>query len=246
MNVDRATIPEIVFVTYDMVIKDYRPFILKTIAESDQLMLAYKEFIDTALVETLTDKQKNFLPVISRSRNIFEHIAIKKFNYDKSLKEFISMYPNIYSDSELLTFGESIHVLKRQKFTSKIFIYTEEYDERIHYDIQSTYTDMGLIEYVSGPFEDVIMSINENITTYVLNDADLVDKLIALDRVKETEILIADIAYNYKINDKNELMVKIDNLDDKMNKHIFRIGMFKTVTNIEPIPTDIMDDSYHG
>lgn len=246
MYVDRATIPEVVFVTYDSVVKDYRPFLLRAIANNKALLNAYKEYIDTALVETLTDKQKNFLPVISTSRNILEHIAIKKFNYDNSLRELMGMYPNLYSDSDLLTFGESLNVLRRQKFTSKIFIYTEEYDQRIHYDIQTNYSDMETIEYISGPFEDVINSITETITTYVLNDADLVEKLIKLDRVKETQILVADIGYNYKENEEGELIVKIDDLEQKMVDHVFRLAMFKTISDYEVIPPDIMDDSYYG
>ena len=245
MQVDRATIPEVVFVTYDGVVKDYRPFLLKQIASNPKMLEVYKNYIDTALITTLTDKQLNFLPVISTSRNILEYISIKKFNYDKSLNDLYQMFPNIYSDSELLPLGNSINILRRQKFTSKIFIYTEEYDKRIHFDIQDNFSDMSTIEYISGPFEDVINSITETITTYILNDIKLVDKLIELNRIKETQVLISDTGYNYKDNN-GELIVNIDNLEEKMYNHIFKLAMFKPVSNFEVIPPDIMDDSYYG
>ena len=245
MQVDRATIPEVVFVTYDGVVKDFRPYLLKQIRNNPSLMEAYKNYIDTAYIDALSDKQLNFLPVISTKKNIFEYLSIKKFNYDQALEELCYKYSNLYSESELLPFGEAINILRRQKFTSKIFIYTEEYDKRIHYDIQSNFVDMNTIQYISGPFEDVIDSIKETITTYVLNDASLVDKLIELNRIKEPQVLVSDTGFNYMDKD-GELIVKIDNLEQKMYDNIFKLGMFKPVSNYELIPDDIMDDSYHG
>ena len=237
---ERAMIPETIFITYDGIIKDYRPFILKKIAEIPELTEAYRGFINVDILQGLTIDQLNFLSMISPSRNILEFLAIKQFDYEKALNDIYNKFPEMYIDSELLSFGQSLNILKRQSFTKKIYIYTENYDKRIHFDIQNQYKDMNLIEYITGPFEDVMKTIDEHITTFVLYDIAMVDKLIELKKIHEAHILIPDIAFNYKMG-TNGAQMRIDDIEKKCVDNIFRIASFAHAKNITSIATDIIN-----
>lgn len=217
--------PEYIFIAYDGIIKNYRLALIEKILKTYKD--AYKDFIDVDSLEKMSYQQLMGLVIRSTESNIIEYLAKKKFDTDTALIDVYNKYPELYEDSSLLSIGSSIHILLRQKFTSKIYIWTPNYDERIYNDIQMLYGANDVIEYITGSFTEVINSIEENITSYILNDIELVKELIAIGKVSYSNILLANYGYNYRLNDKGEAELDIDNIDELAKYHIFKIVTFE-------------------
>lgn len=220
-----AFLPECLFVTYDQVIKDYRGEMLR------RLMIYYKEsyrsFIDVDKLSSMDIAELSGIGISSTCENIFEYLALREFDYDKTLMDAYNKYPDLFIFSPLLKFGESIEVLLKQKFTHKIYIYTSDYDVRINMDISSTFQSDKVV-YVTGDFCEAVKIIPEKITAFVLNDIRLVDELIAIDKIDATNILVGKLGKNYTIGEDDMLLLKIDDLEEKMLTEGFKVMSFTT------------------
>jgi hypothetical protein len=111
-----------------------------------------------------------------------------------------------------------------QKFTSKIYIYSEEYDKRIHADIQMNYKDMNKVNYVTGPLHEVIKQI-EGVTTYIFADIFDVTTLLAFDKCAYTNVLVANYGYNYYYMEDGKLALRM-NLEEVSKEKIFKFATF--------------------
>lgn len=222
-----ASQQEVVFITYEDVIKTTKLYILKKLLNDKEFNTCYKDFIDFSKIENKDDSALSGIITAATKNNILEYLATSQFDYNLTYLDLIERFDDIYDESKLLAIGNSIHVLLKQKFTKTIYIYTKAYDKRIHKNLNDIF-DMESIVYINGEFEEVIEDISktEKITSYILNDIDLLQKLIDIDKVKFTSVLIANYGWNYKLNSEGIPILKIDDIDNISKEKVFKLGVF--------------------
>ena len=212
---------EIIFISYDEIIKNVYPLLLSLILK--RYKNEYKDFLKIDLIENMNIDDLYILCIQRHDKNILRYLSKKEFNYEESLKNIYNKFNDLFINSDLLSIGASIHMLLTQKFTKKIYIYTKEYDKRIHLDLELNYRDMNKINYVTGNFLDAVNKL-DGITTYILND--IMDVSYILDeRINYTNILLANYGYNYTINENGTLVLRL-NLEEAMDKYVFKFSTF--------------------
>lgn len=223
-----ASQKEVLFITYDDVIKTTKLLILKKLL-TPEYRQNYEDFIDYSIIDNKTDEELLSIIFSATDKNILKFLSKSSFDFDVTYTDLYLNYENIIPESTLLSFGQSIHILLKQKFLDKIYIYTPHFDESVYKDIYDVYGSTNII-YVYGEFETIIRSItkdtNIKITSFVLNDIELVNKLIELNVVAYTNILICNGGWNYKLNKNNVPVLKLDNSEKLSKENIFKIGVF--------------------
>jgi len=199
---------EILFITYDEIIKSPYPYLLNKI--DTELSPYYESFIDVEKFKGLD--MNNLLRFCTQrtDKHLFRYLSKVDFDVDGALKELKDRYYEVYKDSPLLSMGDSIKMLLTQKFTEKIYIYTDIYDIRVHLDIQTMFGDMQRVNYVSGNIQKVLNKL-EGITTFVINDLDYLFDIVESGKTEYVNIMLASYAYNYIYNeDTKELELRVD------------------------------------
>lgn len=224
MSNEFTTKDEIIFITYDDVIKSRNPFILNQILQKYKSY--YNDFLDLSQIENLNKKQLDLFCLKRQHKNIFHTLAKKEFDCNTAMKEISDKYYDMFIESELLTIGKSLSFILHQKFTKKIYIHSQEYDKKIHLDIQMNYNDMDKVNYVTGNLINVINTI-DGITSYILADIMDVSALLATDKIAYTNILVANYGYNFTYID-NKLNLRM-NLDDAIKERIFKFATFMPI-----------------
>jgi hypothetical protein len=196
--------PEIIFMDYEGVVKSPYPFLLNKI--NTELAPYYESFLDMNKIKGLDIYNLTRIAVQRTDKNILRYLAKSDFDCDQALKDLKNRYLNLYEESELLSMGGNMDILLAQKFTKKIYLYTEEYDIRIHMDIQNIFHDMQRVTYVSGNIEKVLEKL-EGITSYMVGDIDHVYHIIKSGKADYTNIMLANYGYNYYMDDDTK---KID------------------------------------
>lgn len=216
---------EYIFIQYHDIIKSFKPYLLTKLLY--EYRKEYDGCIDFDRYKDYSDNQLLGLSIKSTDKNVLKYLMTSPINADLCLYDLYNSFPNIFSESKLLTIGTSIFMMLKQKYVKNIYIHTDTYDERIHKDLQETFADMSRITYVTGSFVNVIQDIPEKITTYILNDVELIDTLIEYDKISYTNVLIADCGWNYKFDKDKKVVLKVDDIDSKSKKYIFKTGTFR-------------------
>lgn len=199
---------EVFFVSYEEVIKSPYPVILQTI------LTKYKDFYSNYLkLDDLV--HYNFANLtrfcIQRTDvNLLEYIAKTEFDYEGTLLELKSRFSNLYKISELLKFGQSLPILIAQRFTEKVYIYSPKYDPRIHLDIQTSLGTMDKIAYVAGNLAEAVSNLKHKVTAFVFNDIAQIVEVAPTGKLKNSTVLLASYGYNYTLDSKGDLILKID------------------------------------
>ena len=215
---------ETIFMPYEEIVKSPYPLILQTILEN------YKDFYTPYLrleeIESYDLRNLARLCIQRTDVNIFEYLAKTDFDFESSLIEYKNKYADIYTRSEILKIGLSFPLLMGQKFTEKVYFYSQAYDPRIHLDLQNTVGSMDKVSYVVGEsMADVVSEIPETITSFILNDVAQVIELTATGKLKGTNVLLANYGYNYALNPEGELALKID-METLSKLYEFNYGLF--------------------
>lgn len=222
---------EVIFIDYIGVIKNPAPFILKKIADEWKTPLG--NYIDFTKISNKDIYQLMYLTARSTEKNVLKYISKKEFDFDNTFNHIYNKYNNLYLESENLTISTSLQILLRQKFVQKVYIYTPTFDERIYLDIADTFPK-DKISYVTGIDRiEVIKEIKDEITSYITTDVTLVDRLIEIDKISYTSVLVASYGYNLRLSKDNSLELKIDDVDDKVRTHTFKLTSFVPVNLTE-------------
>ena len=221
-----ASQKETMFIMYDDIIKTSKFLILKKLL-TDEYRNNYKDYINYSKIDNLTDEQLYGTVFAATDKNILKYLATKSFDYDATYIDLYLDDSSIISKSKLLSFGSSISILLKQSFLDKIYIYSNHYDENIYRDIYDNFGSTNII-YVYGEFNDVIDNLSKTtkITTYVLNDIDLVNNLIENNKITYTNVLVTNTGWNYKLNDRSIPVLKLDNSDKLTRENIFKLAVF--------------------
>lgn len=229
--------PERIFVQYKDVVKSPYPLLLNQIVS--RFRSTYDEYLYLDGVQDLDMNNLTRLCIQRTDKNIFEYLAKKEFDYDTALKDIESKFANLYRESEPLSIGRSLGTLKHQKFTEKIFVYTEEYDARIHKDIQDMYHDLDKVTYITGDFVEIIKDLN--ITCYILSDVNYIRPIFHEKQQDYTNILLGTYGYNYLDSDSEELKFKVDIESLFEGNNIFKFATFAPEILTEAHFTQLID-----
>lgn len=222
--IDFTKRPETFFITYEDVIKSSYMLAIRDLINSQK---DYITRIDFNIFEHIKspDDLKFFL--LNRPyMNILKNISLQEFDFDAEWKKISKINPTLYENDKGLKIASSVSVLELQKFVKNIYIWTEDYDERIHKDITFNYKNGDIVKYVIGDFKEAINNI-PGITCYILNDINLISTLIDINKVAYSTIMVANYKYNYIHSEEEmELKLKLDATVELQQKNIFKMYMF--------------------
>lgn len=217
---------ERIFITYEDVIKTFKPTILKMLLQPEYRQY-YEEYIDYSKFENKTYEDLLRFCASSRYENILQFVAKKEFDYHVTYRDLLNQCGDLFTKSQTLLMGQNLIILLKQSFVEKVYLYTPTYDERIKNDVSFIYKDTDKLEYISGDFQEAVNSIDGKITSYILNDMYYVLDLININKASYKSILLLDIGYNYIFDDDiNNISFKVKNLDELSKEKVFKIGFF--------------------
>jgi hypothetical protein len=148
---------------------------------------------------------------------------------DLLLETFEDEMFDMYTQSKFTNFGSRIFNLVTQPQIKELYIYVERPITQIMYDCKTYFEQFGnKIKYVCGDFIDVIKKLPNKPTSYILNDADYIKDLIDNNFIEFTEIIIAELGYNFEVSEDKSIVLK-NGYEDLMEEHIFKIGYFPTL-----------------
>ena len=212
---------EIILIEHDDVIKCPSLGILELIKEkyTDDL----KGLIDLSKIQRMDFKNLQRLCVERPTKNILDYLKLTDFNTGDIYDELYKSDKSIYMGLPLMTMGSSLYVLSPQKFVKGIYIFSEEYDEKIEYNIYENFRDLSNVYYVAGDLKEIIQSIPKP-TMYILSDIEHVQTIIDENKIEFTEILVAQYGYNYEV--KNSILQIKGDYDKLMPELYFKIASF--------------------
>lgn len=212
---------EIILIEHDDIIKCPSVGILNLIEEkyTDDL----KGLIDIAKLKRMDFKNKQRFCIERPTKNVLDYLKIEDFNTADIYDELYKSCDSLYMELPLMMMGATIFILSPQKFTKKIYIFSEEYDEKIEFNVHENFKDLPNVYYVAGDLKTIVNSI-EPPTTYMFSDIDHVQTIIDEDKIEFTEIMVAQYGYNYEV--KNGVLQIKGDYDKLMPELYFKIGSF--------------------
>lgn len=222
--IDFTKRPETFFITYEDVIKSSYMLALKDLINSQK---EYLNLIDFDIFEHIkTPDELKFFLLNRPYENILKNINLKEFDFNSEWKKISKIDPELYENDKGLKIASTVSILELQKFVKNVYIWTEEYDERIHKDITHNYKNDEIVKYVIGDFKEAINNISD-ITCYILNDINFIPTLIDISKVEYSTIMVANYKYNYVHSEEDmELKLKIGDTTELQQKNTFKLYMF--------------------
>lgn len=212
---------EIILIEHDDVIKCPSLGILELI--KDKYTDDLKGLIDLSKIQRMDFKNLQRLCVERPTKNILDYLKLTDFNTGDIYDELYKSDKSIYMGLPLMTMGSSLYVLSPQKFVKGIYIFSEEYDEKIEYDIYENFSDLSNVYYVAGDLKEIIQSIPKP-TMYIFSDIEHVQTIIDENKIEFTEIMVAQYGYNYEV--KNSILQIKGDYDKLMPELYFKIASF--------------------
>lgn len=223
---------EFILMEYKDIIKCPSVGILQLIKK--EYMNDMNDLIDTRKLDRMDFKNIQRYCIERPCKNILDYIKITDFNTDDIYNALYKSCNNLYKDLPLMVMGEAVFVLASQKFTKKIYIFSEEYDEKIEKDIKNVFHDQKKVYYVAGSLENILNQV-EKPTSYMFSNIDNVQKVLDLNKQEYSEILVAQYGYNYMV--KNGIIRIKGEYEELMPTKHFKIASFTPLK---------MDNSYYN
>ena len=186
-----------------------------------------KDLIDINKLQRMDFKNIQRYCIERPCKNILDYIKTVDFNTDEIYNALYNNCKNLYKDLPLMVMGEAVYLLASQKFTKKLYIFSEEYDKKIEEDIENVYGDQKKVYYVAGAFGDILNQI-EQPTSYMLSNVDNVQKILDMGKQEYSEIMVAQYGYNYMVKD-GIIQIKGE-YDELMPTKHFKIASFTPLT----------------
>jgi hypothetical protein len=225
-----STRDQYIFICYKDVIKHCYPIMLNKIIHE-----YYDELNELLYLDVIKDYD-----IYNLERLCIERTDVNPFRYlkrdictnetaDLLLETFEDEMFDMYTQSKFTNFGSRIFNLVTQPQIKELYIYVERPITQVMYDCKTYFEQFGnKIKYVCGDFIDVIKKLPNKPTSYILNDADYIKDLIDNKFIEFTEIIIAELGYNFEVSEDKSIVLK-NGYEDLMEEHIFKIGYFPTL-----------------
>ena len=226
MNVNKEAFKsEYVFCMYDDILRTHIPSLTKKLISLKPL---YENFIKYDAIENVPITNILRLALIRTSYNLLIHLSKTPFEYDLTYMNVLKGMTNIYDNSPNMVMTNTIDILADTSFIKKIFIYSPRKSTAIEDDVITNIlnsSNRSNIEFVYGTIEDVVKEINK-ITLYIVNDIYVANTIMDTLPNAHADILVADYGYNYKLNKKKQAILKIDDIDKKIESSGYGLNMF--------------------
>ena len=208
-----------IFITYQDIIKQVYVTLIETLIKDYRDDLRDILILDDLVnhnhenIERLCVERlyKNPLRYIAQSEDKFDEC-------DKLLDIFEKDLYSIYTDTPFTVVGAKIFSMLSQRIVKKIYIHTDKQLYQPIYDMES---------------------LDKKPTTYILNDVEYAKILLDNDMIEYTEIIIAELGYNFELKD-NKVVLKYD-LYNKSHDNIFKIGLLPIIDLEEKHYSAIID-----
>lgn len=232
--------PERIFICYHEVIRNPYPYILKKMR--DQFRPYYEPFLDFSVIDGMDDDNLLRYCVGREDYNVLQDLLkVDNFDSEGALDDVGKRYVDLYESSDLLPIGRSMRQVMHEKFTEKIYIYTRHYDPRVHADIQELFGNMEKVNYVCGPFMEVIEKL-EGITSYFLDKIDYFEDIFFLEKGSYTTIGVGQFGYNYYMDEEDPENPSLElrvNLSEYLVNEVCQFATFAPVDFEERHFTDV-------
>lgn len=220
-----------IFICYKDIIKLTYPVMLKELI--DKYYDDLEPYLDLEKIKEYDIHNLERLCVERITKNPLSYIKkpeCTEETCDLLLDAFEDEFIEMYTKSRLSDFGAKLYTILAQQGVKEVYIYAEKPIEQIPYDCR-VYFDAyeGKVKYVSGNFIDIVKQLPNKPTVYILNDADYIQELIDNKLIEYTEIMVAELGYNYEVDEDYILRIK-GGYEDKMEKEIFKLALFPVVT----------------
>ena len=190
--------PITVFVPYNEILRDHNTFLLHLIMDNPNLRKQFEPYISFERFECQTDMRIRVLIMNRTKKNILEWLAIKKFDYEKNYRKLYEKFPQMFEESPPLDMYVALTNMVREDFVKRVIIYGEKRDIRTMYDLSHTFNKNEKIQYVTGPYLDVISAIRE-IDLFIDNDIDRLSAVMYMPEYYGSTFMIAQYGYNYEL-----------------------------------------------
>ena len=229
-----STRDQILFITYEDIIKMNYAILLQTISKD------YTEELGGILklseIDNYDIHNLNRLCVERTYKNPLKYLCVNNDDFDlcdELLDTFEKEFIDMYAMADFTDFGAKLFNILVQPFVKKVYIHTDKKIYQVPYDCKLYFSDFeDKVEYVYGDVTDFVKSLDSKPTMYILNDIDIANDLYKEGLLEYTEVLIAELGYNFKLNgNKDDVVLKYD-LDKYMKKGNFKLG-FLSVINLE-------------
>lgn len=228
-----STRDQIIFLSYQDIIKQNYAYMIYLIIEH-----YYDDLIDILRLDELKDYDipnlqrlcieriyKNPLKYIARSQEYFKVC-------DELLELFEKEMYHIYTDAPLTDFGKKMYTILLQKNVKKVYIHTDKLNHQIAYDTQNLFGEfMDKIELLYGDFGECIAMMETRPTCYIVNDVEYIKTLIDNNWIEYTDIILAELGYNFELDKDSKLVVKYG-IENLMEEKIFKFATLSPI-NLE-------------
>lgn len=187
---------EVIFIEYDRVIKSSDQFLLHKIG--GELSHVYDQFLDLTDIRGKDMDNCMTITQMTKKINIFEALAKIQLPdgwFDDYLRLY-NIYDEMFKEANILDIGQSLHLLNNQRFTKKIYFWTPRKDDRVVGDIVERYSDRSKMEYVYGDLKEILNSIDEKITMFIIADLSLLEFITDYKNLDYTELMYARYRFN--------------------------------------------------
>ena len=192
-----------VLFVYDGVLRSSDTFILRMLVEN--YYDKFSPYMDLESIRTLTVDALLPLVIARTVKNPLQWLAIKEFDYEKNYTYLREKFVNMYERSPILKHYQVIESFISSYCIGSIYIWSREYDKRIHYDIASFQQNAKKeIRYVTGDMQKVINTIGDLNIIYDC-DADRVYDL--LKDGNNTDVFFAVAQYGYNLEKSNQRLI---------------------------------------
>lgn len=196
-------------VTYDEVLRDPNVFLLHLILDVPKIRKQFKDYFDEEKFDCQSEAKIHTMLLNRTVKNFLEWGALKEFDYERNYDKMYHQFKSMYEKSPALAMYDAFVQMIKESFLDKMFIWNPKEDRRQEYDIVKTFGKNPKVQYVTGPYLDVVDAIGE-IHIFVDNDIDRLDPVIRTKKYRHANFSVARYGYNYEIGEQKLPMLKND------------------------------------
>ena len=228
-----ATRDQYIFVTYHDVIKLTYPVMLLELIKNyyDDL----KDYIDLDKIKKYDIYNLERICVERTYKNPLVFLRKEKCSIDTCnslLHAFEDEMIEMYTKSRLSQFGGRMTKMMDLSSVKKVYIYTERPSIQAKYDCDVYFNSyMSKIKFVHGDVVKIINEMSNKPTTYIVNDIDILKKLLDEGLLSYTENCIAEIGCNFQLSKFKEKQIELKyDMENLMEEKIYKLGILPIVS----------------
>ena len=196
-------------VTFDEVLRDPNIFLLHLILDVPKVRKQFTGYFDIERFSCQSEERIRTIMLNRDKKNFLEWGALKEFDYESNYNKMYHQFPGMYEESPPLDMFRAVSRMINEPFVKNMFIWNPVEDRRQEYDIVQTLGKNPKIQYVTGPYLDVVDAIGD-IQVFIDNDIERLFPVIQNGRYFRSNFFIARYGYNYTLSKTGIPILKED------------------------------------